>query len=86
MSGRRAKSSRTGLFPGDSFGGWQGLFNVRIRRGDPGNKVTWLLGSSLMMLQRFAVLLMMCRISALAVQVRFPGARVRDDLPPRSPI
>jgi len=39
-----------------------------------------------MMLQRFAILLMMCRISALASETLFPRVLVRDDIPQRSPI
>ena len=40
----------------------------------------------LMMLQRFAVLLMMCRIPALMPGECLPGVGVRNDIPPRSPI
>ena len=40
----------------------------------------------LMMLQRFAVLLMMCRIPAPMPGDALPGVRVRDDIPQRSPI
>ena len=40
----------------------------------------------LMMLQRFAVLLMMCRIPAPLPGGRLPGVSVRNDIPPRWPI
>jgi hypothetical protein len=41
---------------------------------------------SLMVLQPFAVLLMMCRIPALMPGACLPGVGVRDDIPLRSPI
>jgi hypothetical protein len=39
-----------------------------------------------MVLQRFAILLMMCRIVALLPGEGLPGVLVRDDIPQRSPI
>ncbi len=85
----RCRPSRPVLNPAERFGRSQGDRAEAGACRDPYTRLgrkTCEHEPFLMMLQRFAVLLMMCRIPAPTSGGCLPGVSVRNDIPQRSPI